>query len=120
MPRIDSNHYGFTSNQLVLRKNHNLLNVNIGKNPPVLQNITTSKLVANNWNAIHVSRNAFIETETSEKSKRAVMRKVRLPTSSNFQLRDKVYSKRQDSNRWRGPGKILGIEKYHIFVYIMS
>ena len=45
--------------------------------PPPLENITTCELVANNLNAIHAARKVFIETEASEKSRRAILRKAR-------------------------------------------
>ena len=44
--------------------------------PTGLENVTTSELVANNLNAIFDCRNAFVETEASEKLKRAFLRKA--------------------------------------------
>ena len=109
------NNYEFSPNQLVFAKNPNLPNVPENK-PPALENVTTSESVANNLNVIHAARKAFVEIQTSEKLKRAFLRKVRPSTSLDFQLGDKVYFKRRDSNRWRDPGKIIGIEKQQIFV----
>ena len=77
-----------------------LIYSNIPENkPPPLENITTCELVANNLNAIHAARKAFIQTEASEKSRRAILRKARPSKNLNFQLGNKVYFKKRDSNR---------------------
>ena len=77
-----------------------LIYSNIPENkPPPLENITTCELVANNLNAIHAARKAFIETEDSEKSRRAILRKARPSKNLNFQLGNKAYFKKRDSNR---------------------
>ena len=44
---------------------------------PALECISTSEVVANNLNAMHAARKAFIESESSEKLRRAIRHQVR-------------------------------------------
>lgn len=111
---MQSNH-GFSLNQLVYWKNPNLPNV-LENKPLVLENVTINELVANKLNAVHAARKGFVETEASQNLARAILRKVRLSTILSFQLEDKLYFRRQDSDRWGSPVEILGIEKHQIFV----
>lgn len=80
MPRIvckiimDLVQISWCSERILIYRMHRKIN---------LQLVTTSELVAN-MNAIHAARKAFVETEASEKLRRAILRKVRPPTSLNF------------------------------------
>ena len=81
-----------------------------GKNPnfpavienelPALEGVTSSKLIAEHLNAMHRARKAFIETESSEKLRRALRRKTRSATGLIFDIGDLVYYKRNDSKYW--------------------
>ena len=83
---------------------------------PALENVTVSHVVADHLNAMHSARKAFIEAESSEKIKRALRRKVRPATSLIFETGDKVLYKRNNSEPWKGPGKVIGKEKHQVFV----
>ena len=48
--------------------------------------------------------------------KRALARKIRPATSLIYEVGDKVYYKRRQSDKWRGPGSIIDKEKHEIFV----
>ena len=54
------------------------------------------------------ARKAFIASESSEKIRRALRYKVRSSSGAKFFSGDSVHYKRNDSKRWRGPGKVLG------------
>ena len=68
-----------------------------------------------NTNALHAARKAFVKAESSERIKRALRCQVQA-VEENFTQGDKVYYKRDDSNRWRGPGKVIGQDGKMVFV----
>ena len=43
-------------------------------------------------------------------------RKIRPATSLIYEVGNKVYYKRRQSDKWRGPGSIIGKEKHQVFV----
>ena len=59
---------------------------------------------------MHAARQAFIESETSEKLRRAIKAKTRVSTAVLYQPGDLVYFKREASNQWKGPGTVTGHE----------
>ena len=110
-----SNVFGYSPNQLVFGKNPNLLSV-LTDEPPALENFTSSQVVADHLNAISAARKSFVEAESSDKLKRALATKIRPATSLIYEVGDKVYHKRRQSDKWRGPGSIIGKEKHLVFV----
>ena len=57
---------GYSPNQLVLGRNPNIPTL-LNNRPAALKGISTSVLVSNNLNAMHVVRISFVENESSEK-----------------------------------------------------
>ena len=90
------NVFGYSPNQLVFRKNPNFPTV-IGSEPPALEEVSSSKLIADHLNCMHTARKAFIESEASDKLRRALLRKTRTATSLVYEVGDLVYYKRNDS-----------------------
>ena len=88
-----SNIFGCSPNQLVFGKNPNLPSV-LTDEPPALENFTSSQVVADHLNTISAARKAFVEAESSDKLKRALVRKIRPTTSLIYEVGDKVYYKR--------------------------
>ena len=109
------NVFGYSLNQLVFGKNPNLPTV-IGSEPPALEGLSSSKLIADHLNCMHTAREAFIESEASDKLRRALLRKTRTATSLVYEVGDLVYYKRNDSKRWRGPGTVIGKDRNQIYV----
>ena len=107
--------FGYSPNQLVFGKNPNLPSV-LTDEPPALENVTSSQVVADHLNAIFAARKAFVEAESSDKLKTALGRKIRPATSVIYEVGDKVYYKRRQSDKWRGPPSITGKEKHQVFV----
>ena len=64
---------------------------------------------------MHEARKAFIEAESAERVRRALRHKFR-SSSINVKQGDRVFYKRQDSNKWRGPGVVIGRDIKVIFV----
>ena len=109
------NSFGFSPNQLVFGKNPNTPSV-LHDNSPAMEGVTPSKLIASHLNAMNRARKAFIESETSEKLRRALRKKTRNITSEIFQQGDKVYYKRNNSKLWKGPGMVIGSEDKQVIV----
>ena len=65
------NVHGFSPNQLVFGKNPNFLNVNDNL-LLALGRSTTSKVVADNFSAMHYARQQCVKSESSEKITRAL------------------------------------------------
>ena len=106
---------GFSPNQLVMGRNPNLPSI-LNNKLPAFRSVTSSKLIADHLNALHKAREAFTESESSEKLKRALRRKTRTASSRDFANGDSVYYKRNDNNEWRGPGRIIGVDGKVILV----
>lgn len=104
-----SNVYGFSPNVLVFGRNPNLPNILINK-PPANNPVSISKYLCENLNAMQVARESYIKQESSEKLKRALLRKSRGYSNQVFQIGDSVYFRREDNVYWHGPAKIIGHE----------
>ena len=58
-------------------------------------------------NALHASRQAFIESESSERIRKALRKKI-CTNNRIFKHGEKVWYKRERGNgRWRGPAKVI-------------
>ncbi len=110
-----SNVYGYSPYQLVFGKNPNIPSV-LSDKLPALEGVTASQVIAEHLNAITAARKAFVEAEASDKIKRALARKTRPATSLIFETGDKVFYKRNDSDKWKGPATVIGKEKHQIFI----
>ena len=103
-----SNNKGYSPNQLVFGRNPNLPSVLTSK-PPALRTHTPSKLIAEHLNAIHLARQSFIESESSNKLKVALQKHLKTPIcSKEFANGDHVYYRRPDSKELHGPGVVIG------------
>ena len=74
---------------------------------PALDGQPRSFTVGNHIAVLHAARKAFVATESSEKIKRALRKQTR-PSGHIYQMGEEVYYKRDDNNKWRGPGRVLG------------
>ena len=106
--------HGFSSYQLVFGQNPNLPNV-MTDNPPSLHGSTTSEMLATHINALHAARQAFIQSESSERVRRALRHKVRA-SEQKFSNGDRVYYKRQGKDRLLGPAKVVFQDGKVVFV----
>ena len=66
--------YGYSSNQLVFGCNPNLPNI-VNGGLPNLEGKTFSETLAKHLNVLHSARKAFMETENSERIRKALKRK---------------------------------------------
>ena len=103
--------YDYSLNQFVFGKNPNFL-PSLTNKPPTMEDITPSQLVLKHLNAMHAARKAFTEVESHEKLHRALNSKTRVVTGLMYDLGDLVYYKRKDSDKCKGPGKVIGKNKF--------
>ena len=101
------NVHGFSSYQLVFGRNPVLPCLSNDK-PPALEEIPADRQLSANILAVHSARAAFIQSECSEKIRRALRHNVRASQNVRFLSGDQVYYTRSDSPRWRGPASVLG------------
>ena len=109
------NVHGFSPNQLVFGFNPNLPNCENSK-LPALEGKTTSEVVAENLNTMNSARRAYIRSESSEKVKRALRHQVRTSGDEKFVTGDSVFYKRETSNKWFGPGSVIGQEGQQVLI----
>ena len=105
---------GFSSHQLVFGQNPNLPNFQVAS-VAALEVITKSEKFAEHMNALHAARKAFIETESCQKIKKALLHKVRT-NETVFHPGDRVHYKRESSDRWLGPAKVIFQDGKVVFV----
>ena len=110
-----SNVHGFSPYQLVFGMNPRLPNV-LSNRPPALERLSESKIVASNLKSMHEARKAFTKSESSEKISHALRHNLRSYKDTIFTTHDYVYYKKNDSKRWKGPGKIIGVDGQQILV----
>lgn len=108
------NHYGFSPNQLVFGRNPNYPSI-LYDELPALENKTSCEIVRTNANARHSARSAFIQKESCEKLRRAMLHKVR-PTGETFNNGDHVFYRRSNDKQWQGPATVIGQENKQILV----
>ena len=109
------NTHGFSSYQLVYGKNPNIPSLLTDK-LPTLEGVTMSTVVGNNISALHSARQAFIQSESSERLRRALRKQIR-PFGGTFTTGDKVYYRRPDtcSSQWKGPARVIGQDGVVVF-----
>ncbi|KAK6191181.1 hypothetical protein SNE40_002919 [Patella caerulea] len=105
---------GYSSYQLVMGRNPRIPCL-MDEKPPALHSSTTSKVFADHLNALHETRKAYIQSESSERIRRALRTKMRV-LEQTFNPGDLVYYKREKSERWLGPGKIIFQDGKVVFV----
>ena len=106
--------HGFSSYQLVFGRNPNLSNI-MTDQAPALEGSSTSEVLVRHLNGLHAARRAFIESEASERVKRALRSKIRA-SERKYSPGDRVYYKRETQERWLGPAKVIFQDGKVIFV----
>ncbi|CAL4122102.1 unnamed protein product [Meganyctiphanes norvegica] len=97
---------GFSPYQLVFGRNPKLPSV-LHDDPPALEGTTTSEIFAKHLNTLVAGRKAFIQAESSSRIRRALKHNIR-QVENVFENGDNVYYKRENSNEWKGPGRVIG------------
>lgn len=112
-----ANVHGFSPYQLSIGYTPVLPGVLNDKLPALEEsNDSTSDYVENTLKTIATARKAFIQSEYSERIKRALRHNVRPSSFNRFVTGDSVYYKRMDSRKWRGPGKVIGFDAQQVLI----
>ena len=107
------NVHGFSPNQLVFGKNPKL-GVMAQSSPASISNIS-SEVLTKHLNALKSAREAFIKSESCERIRRALAHKMRASEEKYFPG-DEVYYKRENSELWLGPGKVVFQDGKVVFI----
>ena len=102
-----------SAHQLVYGTNSNLPS-NLTNDPPALCGSTECRTVELHINTLHAMRQEFTKAESSERIRRALRKQTRSELGP-FVQGDKVYYKRPDSTKWKGPATIIGQEGAVVF-----
>lgn len=112
-----SNINGFSPYQLVLGQNPKVPDLDDPYAPPTILNSTTpSEKVAEHMKAIYSARKNHAAKDADERIRRALLHKTRDVKSKNLSQGDKAFYKRNESNEWKGPGTIIGIDGNVVFI----
>ena len=109
------NVHGFSPAQLVFGFNPVLPSVHTDK-PPALSSNKYAEIVKDNLDAMKRGREAMIQSESSERIRRALNHNTRIYSDVKYINGDTVYYKRPDERRWRGPGKVIGQDGQFVLV----
>ena len=102
------NQEGFTPHQLVFGQNPRLPSV-VDCQVPATKNLATIEVISRHLSLLNKSRAEFLKAEGSSRIKRALRANVR-SSDGPFDIGDFVYYKRQNEEKWRSPGKIIGMD----------
>ena len=110
-----SNFSGYSPNQLVFGRNP--VYPSISENdPPALDLPEVSEIVRENLNAMHSAREDFVRKESDERVKRALRHNIRESFIEDIDTGSEVFYKRADSNKWHGPGVVIGRDGKQVLV----
>lgn len=106
---------GYSAYQLTMGKNPTLPNI-IDDELPALENPQVSKVLEENLTAMRNARENFAKVESSQKIKRALRAQVRTCNDLQVSPGEKVMYKRNNPDKWHGPGKVIGREGQCVIV----
>ena len=110
-----ANIHGFSPYQLVFGRNPSIPGILTDK-PPAMYGESSIEVIRKNLNALHSARETFIKSESSERLKRALRHNIRSSGDVKYFCGDKVYYKRANDKKWKGPGTVLGQDGQQILV----
>lgn len=105
---------GFSPYQIVFGRNPSVPGFNGDTHPPVTNQIKGDELLKH-LKVLESSRKAFVEAESAEKVKRALRHKIRV-SERDYMYGDWVYFKKELSDQWFGPAKVLFQDGKIVFI----
>ena len=82
-----------------------------------LQGTTISQAVSKHLNTLHTAGQPFVNAENSERIHWVLRLKIRA-NAETYESGDKLFYKRENSNKWKGPGFVIGQDGNIIFHYL--
>ena len=114
---ILSNIDGYSPYQLVLGRNPNLPGLDDPDGAPTTyDDESPSEKVAEHIRALYSARKHQMEKDADEKIRRALTHKTRDVMSKDVSHGDRVYYKRDNSDRWKGPATVIGTDRKIVFL----
>ena len=110
-----TNFSGFSPNQLVFGFNPGVP-TSFDCKPPGLEEADASDIVRRNLSALHAARRDFVQVESDDRLRRALRSNIRTTCASDLVNGDEIFYKRNDSERWHGPGVVVGIDGKQVMV----
>ena len=83
---------------------------------PAMKEKVASRHLEDNLRAMRTAREEFMNAENSAKIKRALRSQVRTCQDTVLEMDEKVLYKRNNSDRWSGPGVVIGRDGQTFFV----
>ena len=110
-----NNVIGFSPNQLVFgEKPHYPTGLN--SKLLTLEGKSSSEVVASNINAMHAARQAFIQSESSDRIRHVLQYQTRSSGDVCYFTGDIVYYKRENNSQLHGPEAVIGQDSKQILV----
>ena len=97
--------HGYAPFQLVFGRNIRLPNI-LNDPPPTYEIESRSKALSDNLTALHATRQAYMKAENCERLKKALKCKIRT-FDHTYEHGDYVYYKRDRSDGWEGPARVV-------------
>ena len=110
------NCHGFSPYQLAIGRNPKLPALLHDKLPALTSEPPSSEILQQNLNALHTAREAFIQSEHSEKLRHALSSNTCTYSDIVILNGDIVYYKRNGSSKWKGPATVLGKEGQQVLL----
>ena len=104
---------GFSPFQLVFGQNPKLPGI-ADDQLPALHRETQSQILADHINAMKKARKLFLEADSSTRVRQALNSRIR--EGKTVETGEKVYYKRDDSKKWKGPGNVIGNNGRTVFI----
>ena len=112
-----SNINGYSPYQLLLGVNPSIPSLdNPYESPTCLEQETPSQNVAKHLQAMYNARKQQMAAEADERIRRALRSKSRDVYAKSVGHGDKVFYKREDCSRWRGPATVIGRDGKVVFL----
>ena len=112
-----SNINGYSPYQLLLGVNPSIPSLdNPYESPTCLEQETPSQRVAKHLQAMYNARKQQMAAEADERIRRALRSKSRDVYAKSVSQGDKVFYKREDCSRWRGPATVIGRDGKVVFL----
>ena len=109
------NNAGYSPNQLVFGYNPAIPDI-FHNELPGLETASKSEILRKNLNALHIARSEFIKFESDERISRALRHNIRETDLKDLNTGDEIFYKRNSSDQWHGPAKVIGTDGKQIMV----
>ena len=102
---------GFSPNQLVFGENHKMgSNFEDRNRIGILEEDIEECIILDHLKGRRDARKIHIKLESEERIKKALERRIIEHKIEDAQIGEKVYYKRENDKRWRGPAKVIGVD----------